>query len=166
MATITLKGSPIHTVGDLPSVGSIAPDFTLTDGALQDVELASFAGQKKILSMVPSLDTGVCAQSAERFNQEVAGLDGVTCINISADLPFAAGRVCESRNIKNVVTLSTFRSPEFGRTYGVEIVDGPMAGLLSRAVVVTDEENKILHTQQVPEIGEEPDYDAVLAALQ
>ena len=165
MATITLKGSPIHTVGELPPVGSIAPDFTLTDGELQDVGLASFAGRKKILSMVPSLDTGLCALSAERFSQKVAGLNGVTCLNISADLPFAAGRVCESKNIKNVVTLSTFRSPSFGKTYGVEIVDGPMAGLLSRAVVVTDEDNKILHTQQVPEIGEEPDYDAVLAAL-
>lgn len=165
MATIMFKGSPIQTVGELPAVGTEAPDFSLTNGSLEDVGLSSFEGKKKVLSIVPSLDTGICAMSAERFNKEASTLENVVILNISADLPFAAGRFCEAKGIQNVVTLSTFRSPTFGKDYGLTIADGPLAGLLSRAVLVLDENNHVLHAQQVPEIAQEPDYEAVLAVL-
>ncbi len=165
MAEATFKGTPIRTVGDLPAVGSKAPDFSLTDGSLNDVGLSDFAGKKKILSIVHSLDTGTCVNSAIRFNQEIAKLDGVVLLNISADLPFAAGRVCDSNNLKNIVTLSNFRSPEFGKDYGVLVVEGAIRGLLARAIVVLDEDDKVLHAQLGPELAEEPDYAATLAAL-
>jgi thioredoxin-dependent peroxiredoxin len=165
MATITLKGNPIHTSGELPAPGSQAPDFKLTRGDLADVSLQDFAGKKKILNIVTSLDTGICATSAKKFNEAVSALDGVVVLNISADLPFAAGRFCESNNLKNVVTLSTFRSPGFARNYGVEILDGPTAGLTARSVVVLDAQNRVLYTEQVPEIAQEPDYAAALAAV-
>ena len=165
MAQITLKGNPIHTAGDLLPLGSTAPDFVLTNSSLEDVGLDAFAGKCKILSIVPSLDTGLCAKSAEQFNSVVAGKNDLVLLNISADLPFAAGRFCSSKGLDNIVTLSSFRSPSFGQDYGVEIIDGPMAGLLSRAVIVLDESNKVLYTEQVPEIGQEPNYDAALAAL-
>jgi thioredoxin-dependent peroxiredoxin len=165
MATITFKGRPIQTVGELPAVGSAAPDFCLTNGSLEDVTLATYAGKKKILSIVPSLDTGICAMSAERFDQDVAALDNVVLLNISADLPFAAGRFCESKSLKNIVSLSTFRAPTFADDYGVRITEGPLAGLTSRAVVILDESNQVIYTEQVPEIAQEPNYEAALAAV-
>jgi thioredoxin-dependent peroxiredoxin len=165
MATITLKGNPIHTSGELPAVGATAPDFRLTQGDLSEAGLADFAGNKKILNIVPSLDTGVCATSAQKFNKAVAALDGVVLLNISADLPFAAGRFCESCGLKNIVTLSTFRAPDFGQAYGIGITDGPLAGLTARAVLVLDARNQVLHAELVPEIAQEPDYEAALAAV-
>lgn len=165
MDEITFKGTPIRTAGPLPDVGSTAPDFILTDGSLKDVSLSDFAGRKKILSIVHSLDTSVCADSAKRFNKEVSKLGGVALINISADLPFAAARICESNKLENIVTLSTFRSPEFGKDYGALVIEGPIRGLLARSVIVLDENNKVLHTQQGPELAEEPDYDDALAAV-
>lgn len=165
MATITLKGNPIHTAGALPAKGTVAPAFKLTNVELADVGLDAFGGKKKILNIVPSLDTGVCAQSARRFNEAVAQRQDTVLLNISADLPFAQKRFCEAEKLAHVVTLSVFRAPTFGRDYGVQIADGPLAGLLSRAVLVLDAHNRILHAEQVPEITQEPDYDAALAAL-
>jgi thiol peroxidase len=164
MATITLKGTPIHTMGHLPQVGRIAPPFRLTAADLSDAGLESFKGKKKIINIVPSLDTGVCAASARRFNVEVSKLNNVALLNISADLPFAQKRFCESESLKNIFTLSTMRSLSFGKDYGVQIIDGPLAGLMSRAVLVLDTENKIIYAEQVPEIAQEPNYDAALAA--
>ena len=165
MATITFKGNPIQTSGHLPDKGAVAPDFKLAKTDLSDVTLKDFAGKKKILNIVPSLDTGVCATSAKKFNEAVSALGGVALLNVSADLPFAAGRFCESNGLKNVVALSTFRSPDFAKAYGVGIVGGPLAGLTARAVVVLDAGNKVLYTQLVPEIAQEPDYAAALAAV-
>ena len=165
MATITFKGNPVHTSGELPAKGAAAPDFTLAKTDLSDVGLKDFAGKKKILNIVPSLDTGVCATSAKKFNEySVAGLFPTVLLNISADLPFAAGRFCESNGLKNVVALSTFRSPDFAKAYGVGIVGGPLAGPMARAVVVLDAQNKVLHAELVPEIAQEPNYAAALAA--
>lgn len=164
MATITLKGTPIHTAGELPRAGANAPAFKLTNADLADVGLDAFAGKVKILNIVPSLDTGVCAASARRFNEEVSRLRDTVLLNISADLPFAQKRFCESEGLKNVVSLSTLRAPGFGRDYGVAIIDGPLAGLMSRAVLVLDRENRVVHAQQVPEIVQEPDYAAALDA--
>lgn len=165
MAVITFKGNPLRTVGTLPAVGSVAPAFKLTSSDLKDVTLNYFAGSRKIISIVPSLDTPVCAVSAQKFNNEVARLSGVLLLNISADLPFAQKRFCDSQSLKNVVTLSTFRSPDFGKAYGVQIAEGPLAGLMSRAVLVLDAANHIIWAEQVPEIAQEPDYALVLAAL-
>jgi len=165
MASITLKGNPITTSGNLPSTGSKAPAFTLTKSDLTDVGLTDFAGKKKVLNIVPSLDTSVCALSAKKFNEKVQGRSDVVVLNISADLPFAAKRFCESNNIGNVVALSQLRDRKFGQDYGVTITSGPMAGVLSRAVVVLDEKDNVIYTQQVPEIGQEPDYDAVWRVL-
>ena len=164
MALITFKGNPIHTSGNPLPMGAQSPDFKLAKTDLSDVSLKDFAGKKKILNIVPSLDTGVCAASARKFNESVAGLGNVVLLNVSADLPFAAGRFCESNGLKNVVALSTFRSPDFAKAFGVLIVDGPLAGLAARAVVVLDVHNKVLHAELVPEIAQEPDYGAALAA--
>jgi thiol peroxidase len=164
MATITLKGNTIHTSGELPKKGDKAPDFRLTRGDLSDVSLADFAGKRKILNIVPSLDTGVCAASARRFNVEAAKLPNTVVLTISNDLPFAQKRFCESEGIDKVVPLSELRSRDFGAAYGARIVDGPMAGLLSRAVVVLDENDRVVYTEQVPEITQEPRYDDALAA--
>lgn len=165
MAQVTLKGNAIHTVGDLPGKGSNAPDFSLATQDLQDQSLQDYAGKKKILNIVPSLDTGVCAASAKTFEGRADSLNNTVVITVSMDLPFAQQRFCSAEGIDNVVTLSAFRSPEFGKDYGVELVDGPMRGLLARAVVVLDEENRILYTELVPEIAQEPDYDSAVAAL-
>ena len=165
MAIITFKGQPIHTAGELPAKGAGAPDFQLAKTDLSDVSLKDFAGRKKILNVTPSLDTGVCATSAKKFNESVAALTDVVLLNVSADLPFAAGRFCESNGLKNVVALSTFRAPDFAKAYGVEILDGPLAGLTARAVVVLDAQNKVLHAELVPEIAQEPNYAAALAAV-
>ena len=165
MATITFKGNPIQTSGHLPDKGAFAPDFKLAKTDLSDAGLKDFAGKKKILNIVPSLDTGVCATSAKKFNEAVSALGSVVLLNVSADLPFAAGRFCESHSLKNVVALSTFRSPDFAKAYGVGIVDGPLAGLTARAVVVLDAQNRVLHAELVPEIAQEPNYEAALAAV-
>ena len=165
MAQVTLHGSSMNTNGDLPTVGSAAPDFRLVDGELNDVGLADFAGKKKLLSIVPSLDTPTCATSTKKFNQAMAGKSDAVALVISADLPFASGRFCDAEGIKNVINLSMMRSRNFGKDYGVLIEDGPLAGITARAVVVLDADNKVVYTQLVPEITEEPDYDAALAAL-
>lgn len=165
MATITFKGNPIQTSGNLLAKGAAAPDFKLAKTDLSDVGLKDFPGKKKILNIVPSLDTGVCATSAKKFNESVSNLGDVALLNISADLPFAAGRFCESNNLRNVVALSTFRSPDFAKAYGVGILGGPLAGLTARAVVVLDAQDKVLHAELVPEIGQEPNYAAALAAV-
>ena len=165
MAQVTLKGSPIHTNGELPKVGATAPAFKLTNGELKDVTLADYKGKTKILNIVPSLDTSVCATSTRKFNEKANALDNTVVLVISADLPFAAKRFCEVEGLKNVQTLSTLRGAEFKRAYGVEITSGPLAGLTARAVVVLDADNKVLHSELVPEIKDEPNYDAALAAL-
>jgi thiol peroxidase len=165
MATITLKGNPIHTSGNLPAAGAPAPAFSLCGADLQDVGLDAFAGKKKILNIVPSLDTGICAMSAVRFNKEVGALGDTVLINISADLPFAAKRFCDAEKLSHVVSLSSFRSPSFGSDYGISIVDGPLKGLLGRAVLVLDAHNKVKHAELVPEIVQEPDYAAALKAV-
>lgn len=165
MATITLKGNTIHTIGELPAVGTTAPDFQLTAGDLSDVSLADYSEKKKILNIVPSLDTGVCAASARRFDKEIGQMDDTVCLTISADLPFASQRFCRTEGVDNVVTLSQMRDKAFGKDYQCEIADGPMAGLLSRAVIVLDGSNTIVYTEQVPEIAQEPDYGAALDAV-
>ena len=165
MATITLKGTPIHTIGQLPAVGQPSPDFRLTGGDMADVSLAQFAGKKKVLNLVPSLDTGICQMSARRFNAEAGPQADTVILNISADLPFAQKRFCDAEKLGHVVTLSTFRSPAFGRDFGVVITDGPLAGLMSRSVLVLDRQNRVVYTEQVPEIAQEPNYAAALQAL-
>ena len=165
MARITFKGDPIETLGELPEVDSKAPAFTLVGVDLGDVNLQDFFGKKMVLNIFPSLDTPVCASSIKRFNEAAAGLDNTVVLCISADLPFAYTRFCSTEGIKNVISLSVFRSPQFGREYGVTIKTSALAGLLSRAVVVINENGEILYTEQVPEIAQEPDYDAALQAL-
>lgn len=164
MATTAFKGSPVTTRGDLPSVGSAAPDFTVTGSDLGDVTLASLAGKRAVLNIFPSIDTGVCATSVRKFNELAAGLDNTAVLCVSADLPFALGRFCGAEGIENVSTASVFRS-DFGDSYGVTMTDGPLAGLLARSVVVLDESGKVLYTELVPEIGQEPDYDGAIGAL-
>jgi thiol peroxidase len=165
MATVTLHGDTCNTNGDLPAVGTSAPDFHLVDGKLGDVHLADYSGKKKILNIVPSLDTPTCATSAKTFNEKVAGRDDVVVLVVSADLPFAQGRFCEAEGLKNVVPLSLMRTRGFAKDYGVLITDGPLAGVTARAIVVIDENDQVVYTQLVGEIGDEPDYDAALAAL-
>lgn len=165
MARITLQGNPIHTVGELPAVGTQAPAFRLTKGDLSDVTAADFAGRKLVFNIVPSLDTGICAASARRFEAEVGTLDDTLVLTVSNDLPFAQQRFCQAEGITHVIPLSQMRDRSFGRDWGVQIADGPLAGLLSRAVVVTDRSGKVVHAQQVPEIVQEPDYAAVLSAV-
>ena len=165
MATVTLQGNKFHTSGELPAVGSTAPDFHLVDGKLNDVHLADYSGKKRLLNIVPSLDTPTCATSTRKFNEKVAGRDDVVVLVVSADLPFAQGRFCEAEGISNVIPLSLMRSREFAKEYGVLMTDGPLAGITARAVVVIDEHDKVIHTQLVPEIGDEPDYAAALAVL-
>ena len=165
MATVTLQGEPIHTNGDLPAVGSQAPEFRLVTTDLKDVNLADYAGKKKILNIVPSLDTPVCAVSTKRFNEAAKDRADLVVLVISADLPFASDRFCSTEGIDNVVTLSMMRSRNFAKDYGVLIEDSALAGITARAVVVLDENNGVIYTELVPEIGQEPDYDAALAAL-
>ena len=165
MGTITFKGTEIHTCGDLPEKGKKAPDFTLTNTAMSDCKMADFAGRKLMLNIFPSVDTSVCAMSVRRFNEDAAGLGDVAVLCVSMDLPFAQERFCGAQKIENVQTLSAFRSPSFGEDYGVRIVDGPLAGLFARTVVGIDEQGMVIYTQQVPEIAEEPDYEAALQAL-
>jgi thiol peroxidase len=165
MARITLKGNPINTSGELPAVGAKAPDFQLTGGDLKDVSLRDFAGKRKILNIVPSLDTAVCATSTRKFNEKAGALPNTVVLVVSADLPFASKRFCTTEGLANVVPLSLMRSREFAQSYGVLIQDGPLAGITARAVVVLDENDQVVHGQLVPEIGQEPDYEAALAAV-
>jgi thiol peroxidase len=164
MAQITLGGNPIHTAGELPAVGSTAPGFTLVRADLSEATLEDYAGKKKVLNIFPSLDTDICATAVRTFNQKAGGREGTIVLNVSADLPFAHRRFCATEGLEGVETLSVFRS-SFGDDYGLKMVDGKMAGLCSRSVIVLDEANKVLYTEQVPEIAKEPDYDAALAAL-
>ncbi|MEF3322643.1 thiol peroxidase [Gulosibacter sp. GYB002] len=165
MANVTLEGSTtINLAHDLPAVGSKAPDFTLVGTDLEPVKLSDFAGKRVVLNIFPSIDTGVCAASVRRFNELAAGFDNTVVVCVSADLPFAQERFCGAEGIDNVVSASTFRS-SFGNDYGVLMVDGPLEALLARAVVVIDTDGTVRHVELVPEIGQEPDYDAAKAAL-
>jgi thiol peroxidase len=166
MATITLKGNEIHTSGDLPTVGSNLKDFKLVKDDLSRVSLADFKGKKLVFNIFPSVDTGTCAASVRRFNQEAANLDNTVVLCISRDLPFAQKRFCGAEGIENVVNLSDFETGKFGQDYGIQITDGPLAYLLSRSVIVADENGKILHTEQVKETVDEPNYDAALSKLE
>ena len=165
MANVTLEGSTtINLAHDLPAVGSKAPDFTLVGTDLEPVKLSDFAGKRVVLNIFPSIDTGVCAASVRRFNELAAGFDNTVVVCVSADLPFAQERFCGAEGIENVVSASTFRS-SFGNDYGVLMVDGPLEALLARAVVVIDTDGTVRHVELVPEIGQEPDYDAAKVAL-
>lgn len=164
MSTVTFCGEPINVSGRFPHVGDIAPSFMLVDKDLNDVSLSQFAGRRKILNIVPSLDTSVCLESARKFNAAATSLPNTVVILISADLPFAQGRICAAESLQNVITLSTVRGRDFHKDYGVMITDYPLAGLTARAVIVLDEHDKVLHAELVSEIGREPDYAAALAA--
>ena len=165
MATVTLRGNPVNVGGNFPKAGDSAPDFNLTASDLSDVSLASFAGKRKVLNIVPSLDTPTCAKSTRVFNEKASAMNNTVVLVIAADLPFAMSRFCGAEGLKDVVTLSTFRSKDFHTKYGVDIADGPLRGLTARGVVVLDENNKVKHAELVPEIAQEPNYDAALAAL-
>ncbi len=164
MASIKFQGNPLHTSGELPSVGSKAPDFTLVNGKLADVTLATYAGKKKVLNIVPSLDTPTCAMSTRKFNEKASKLDNTVVLVVSADLPFAQCRFCETEGLTDVIPLSTFRS-SFSDDYGVTLTDTILAGLTARAIVILGEDDKVLYTQLVDELANEPDYDSALAAL-
>jgi thiol peroxidase len=166
MAEITLKGNPIHTYGVLPTLGSQAPDFVLTKTDLADVSLKDFAGQRMVLNIFPSIDTPVCAASVRRFNAEVDKLENVVVLCISLDLPFAHERFCGAEGLEKVIPVTELRKRAFGENYGVRIVDGPLTGLFARAVVILDGDGVVTYTEQVPEIAQEPDYEAALKALQ
>ena len=165
MATVTLQGNPVSVQGELPAVGSKAPDFKLTGADLSDVTLGDFAGKKLILNIYPSVDTGTCAASTRQFNERMNGRDDVVVLCASQDLPFAFSRFCGAEGLDNIQTASTFRSPNFLDAYGVKIAEGPMTGLCARAVVVVDEQGQVVHNQLVAEIADEPDYEAALNAL-
>ena len=165
MATITLQGNEIHTNGDLPAIGVKAPDFQLVDKDLNNVNLDEYVGKKKLINIVPSLDTPVCATSTKKFGDFVADRNDVVVLTVAADLPFAMSRFCTSEKVENVVTLSMMRNQNFANDYGVLIQDGPLAGITARAVVVLDADNDVVYTQLVNEIADEPDYDAAIKAL-
>lgn len=165
MASITLGGNPITVAGNFPKKGDTASEFSLTPKDLKDVGLKDFAGKRKVLNIVPSLDTPTCAKSTRVFNEKASSMNNTVVLVISADLPFAMSRFCTTEGLENVVTLSTMRGRDFHTKYGVDITDGPLKGLTARAVVVLDEGNKVLHAELVPEIKQEPNYDAALAAL-
>lgn len=165
MANVTLGGNPITVNGNFPKKGDLAADFTLTGKDLKEVSLKDFPGKKKVLNIVPSLDTPVCQTSTKKFNEKAAGMSGTVVLVISGDLPFAMGRFCTAENIANVTPLSTFRNRDFHGKYGVDVADGPLKGLTARGVVVLDANNQVLHAELVPEIMQEPNYDAALASL-
>lgn len=164
MSTITFKGNLINTIGNLPEVGRDAQEFTMVSGDLSEKNLADYTGKRVVLNIFPSIDTGICAASARKFNEEASNLDNTVVINVSRDLPFALSRFCAAEGLNNVETLSDFRG-NFGEDYGVTLSDSPLKGLLSRAVVVLDEKAKVIYTEQVPEIGQEPNYEAAIASL-
>ncbi len=163
--TVTLQGNPFKLTGELPQTGAQAPDFKAAKADLSDVKLSGYKGKRVILNVFPSIDTGVCAQSVRRFNKLASELDNTVVLCISKDLPFASSRFCAAEGLSNVETLSLFRDDDMAKAYGLEIAEGPMRGLMARSVFVLDENGKILYTQLVPEITEEPDYDSALAAL-
>jgi len=165
MAEITLKGNIIHTCGILPAVGMSAPDFVLTKTDFTDVSLKDFGGKKLVLNIFPSIDTPVCATSVRRFNAEAEKLNNTVVLCVSVDLPFAHDRFCAAEGLQNVIPVSELRRRKFGEDYGVRIIDGPLAGLFSRAVVVINEQGKVVYTEQVPEIAQEPNYEAALKVL-
>lgn len=165
MASITLGGNPINTSGELPQKGTPAPNFTLVQNDLSTVSLPDFAGSKLVLNIFPSIDTGTCATSVRKFNEKASSLQNTKVLCISRDLPFAQKRFCGAEGIENVINLSDFKDGSFGKTYGLEIENGPLAGLHSRVIVVIDENGIITHTEQVPEIADEPNYEAALNAL-
>jgi thiol peroxidase len=165
MAKITLKGNPFKTVGDLPAVGSDAPNFSVTKTDLSETTLADFKGKNLILNIFPSIDTGTCAASVRQFNKDATKLENTIVLSVSKDLPFAHSRFCEAEGIENVVTASEFRNTAFSDNFKVTIADGPLAGLLSRCIVVVNPEGKVIYTEQVPEIVDEPNYEKALAAL-
>ncbi len=165
MSKVTLKGSPVNTIGELPAVGTKAPEFALVGSNLADVKNTDFAGKRLVLNIFPSLDTATCAASVRRFNVEAAKLADTAVVCISKDLPFAHGRFCTAEGITNVVSASEFRSNNFGKSFGVMITDGPLQGLMARAVVVLDKDGIVLYNQLVPEITEEPDYQPALDSL-
>ena len=165
MATIKFQGNPLHTYGDLPAVGSKAPDFKLVNGKLADVSLATYQGKNKVLNIVPSLDTPTCAMSTRKFNEKASKLANTVVLVISADLPFAQCRFCETEGLKDVIPLSTFRA-SFADDYGVKLTDTFLAGLTARAIVIIDADDTVIYTQLVEELANEPDYDSALASLQ
>lgn len=164
MANITLKGNAISTKGELPTIGSELKNFTLVNDKLEDKNLNDYRGKKLIFNIFPSIDTGVCAASARKFNEEASSVENTIILNVSKDLPFALGRFCAAEGLDQVETLSDFRG-SFGDDFGVIIENGPLAGLMSRAIIVTDEEGKVIYTEQVPEITQEPDYEKALNAV-
>lgn len=165
MAQTALRGNPVQTSGDLPAVGAQAPEFSLTGGDLGPVSSSDFSGQRVVLNIFPSIDTPTCAASVRTFNERAASMDNTAVLCVSADLPFAHGRFCGAEGIENVKTASTFRSGEFADSYGVGMVDGPLAGLTARAVVVLDTDGTVLHNELVSEIADEPNYDAAISSL-
>lgn len=165
MATIKFKGTDVHTNGNLPAVGSVAPDFKGVKGDLSEISLSELKGKRVVLNIFPSLDTSVCAASVRRFNKEASSLDNTVVLAISKDLPFASGRFCTAEGITNVTSVSAFRNSSFEDAYGLLLTDGPLKGLLTRSVVVVDEKGKIVYTELVPEITQEPDYEKALAIL-
>jgi thiol peroxidase len=165
MATVRFKGTPVHTSGELPAVGALAPDVTLTNADLADVAISTWRGKRVVLNIFPSLDTGTCAMSVRRFNAEAVKMDNTVVLCVSRDLPFAQARFCGAEGLKNVVTLSDMRAPDFGKKYGVTLTDGPLAGLFARAVVVLDVDGKVMYAQLVEEIANEPDYQPVVQLL-
>lgn len=165
MSTITFKGSKVNTSGELPKVGNIAPDFILVKNDLSELSLKDFKGKNIILNIFPSLDTGVCAASVRRFNKDAAGMKNTVVLAVSADLPFASGRFCTAEGIENVVPASVFRNPEFAKNYGLLMIDGPLKGLLARAVIVINPQGKIGHVELVPEITQEPDYQSAIGSI-
>lgn len=165
MATVTFQNNPMHTAGNLPKVGTIAPKFELVKGDLSTLTNDDLKGKRILLNIFPSLDTSVCATSVRKFNQKAAQMANTAVVAVSKDLPFAQSRFCTTEGIENVIAASAFRSTEFGKEYGVELIDGPLAGLLCRAVIIIDESGKILYEQLVSEITHEPDYEAAIEAL-
>jgi len=165
MSQVTLGGNPINVDGTFPVIGQHVPEFSLVNAKLSDVSLADFVGQRKVLNIVPSLDTPTCATSTRKFNQAAGSLKDTVVLVVSGDLPFAAGRFCTTEGLDQVISLSTFRNHDFARNYGVAIASGPLTGLTARAVIVLDADNKVLHAELVGEIKDEPNYDAALAVL-
>lgn len=165
MAQIKLKGNPVNTAGNLPSKGSQAPEFSLVKSDLGSLSLSELKGKRVILNISPSLDTSVCANAVRKFNKLAAGMSNVIVLAITKDLPFASGRFCSTEGITNVITLSGFRDTAFGNSYGIILTDGPMAGLYARCIVVLDEKGKVIYTELVPEITQEPDYESAIAVL-
>jgi thiol peroxidase len=165
MAVITLNGSPLHTIGTLPAVGTAAPDFIVTKTDLSDIRLSNYRGKKIILNIFPSMDTPTCATAMHKFNDIASQFNQVLILCVSEDLPFAQQRFCGSQHLQNIQPVSVFRHPDFGQQYGVMIIDGPLTGILSRAVIIIDEKGKVIYTEQVPELSNEPNYEEMIKAL-